>query len=162
MLKLALQALSLVSMSVPRRSASSSLQLLSSPSVHPRAFTTKVRGHGGETLRDLQIIYIHEDSFLPSAAAICRLNFNLCVGAMPTACFPRSHTNQTSPQQLPRTNNHVVLLKNRFLMASKNLISHFFLLALSVAPNCIIIVLKSTPSVSTPVASPTPSLLRHS
>ena len=66
----------------------------------------------------------------------------------------------------PVLNNFLTLVlilfwKTRFFLSSENLISHFFLLAFSFAPSCLVCGLRSTPSVSPLFCQNTPSLLLH-
>ena len=137
------------------------LLVLLAPSAHPHAFCPKERGHGGSILsmeRDTDT-----ESYLPAAAAICCSNFHLSGSEMPKPC--PLHTPQ-GPNPSSTTSSH----QSSFSFSGKcnsswrRKTAHrtCFLLLSSFAPNCLVLVLKSTPHVSTPVSRPTPSLLLHS
>ena len=100
------------------------------------------------------------DPFLPAAAAaICLLNFIIFLREQ-SHCSDFHALAGTSPI----LNNFLILpsssssfWKALFFLMSENLILHFFLLAISLAPNLSILVRKSTPSVSTLSANICPS-----
>ena len=95
--------------------------------------------------------------FLPAAAAICLLNLNISVGAIPTACAP-----QVLAGTIPARNNfwtshlHVALLEGLVLLNKREPN-----LARPLPPNLLPLVLKSTPSVSKLSAIVSPSSLLH-
>ena len=95
------------------------------------------------------------------ADAICLLNFSLSVGEMPTACpaHPLAGTKPTLSNFLTPVLMYL-FWKTRLPLTSEEHIALFFL-AFSFAPNCfvLVLVLRSTPSVSTLVAESTFSFL---
>ena len=96
------------------------------------------------------------DSFFPVAAAISLLNLRArCRGLS----SPRSLSEQTRPQQLPPSSPHVIVLGDPILPDERK--PYIALFPRLFPLRCFVLVLLSTPDVSTHVAI-SPPFLRHS
>ena len=101
------------------------------------------------------------DTFLPADATLCCLNCSLSEGEMPKVCPLHSRRDRTVPQQLRHTSPQKNIVETVMSVGHGELASHVFLLGVSYAPSCLVLVLKYTPNVCTLFAMPTPSSLRH-
>ena len=112
-------SLSPVSMSAPRRSASSTLFVAPSSFSRPHTLHPKERCHGGQFLLSswlflsVRSVEAPIPSF-PAAAAIYFLNFSLCRRGANGLSSRHSRKDQAHTQQLPLTNPHAVLLEHSF------------------------------------------------
>ena len=115
-----------------------------SPSAHPHSFRPEECGHGGQRLLKLKIIYLHErdsetDSFLPAAAAICRLNLSLSVGELKASPLHTLATTKPILNNIPHQLSYNSS-ENAFFWLQRNSHRTSSRFALSFAPGCFVLV----------------------